>query len=171
MRVGASQELPCFIGIPVLTTTLACTVHTVNLKTLLQELQSMTDWIHFGVFLGVAIRDLMGIRAGHASLLERKSEMLRVWMEGSTEPSTWSGVVQALLDIGMQSLATDIAMKYSKLNCYKYEYRTYFACPFVGLATHTCLCIATFRKVPVRGPTVKFDFCCCQVWPYLLLLL
>ncbi len=81
----------------------------------MQELRCVNDWVHLGVFLEVTAADLMSIRHGHASLLERKSEMLRVCMERAKGPPTWGEVVHALLAIGMRSLATEIAMKHGKM--------------------------------------------------------
>ncbi len=90
----------------------------VSLKALVQDLKDVMDWAHMGVFLEVAPAELAVIRSGHASLLERKAEMLRVWLERAREVPTWSQIVHALLAIGMRTLATDIAMKYGEWNCW-----------------------------------------------------
>ena len=80
------------------------------MKDLLSELQEVTDWFKFGVCVGVQECKLNEIRQDYEDTEECKREMLIIWKK--KEVATWSKVIRALAEIGMDRLALAIASKY-----------------------------------------------------------
>ena len=78
---------------------------------LMNELQKVIDWFPFGLNLGIKIENLKTIEANYSTLQRRRIEMLNEWKEQVITP-TWSAVVQALMGIGMRSLASELAHKH-----------------------------------------------------------
>ena len=82
-----------------------------DLVDLVSELQDVSDWIPFGVWLGIRSPKLEAIRRNCQTIEECRIEMLNTWLIMVRTP-TWSAVVQALEKIGMPRLADEIAHKY-----------------------------------------------------------
>ena len=78
------------------------------------ELQDVSDWITFGLHLGVRKPRLDAIKQDCKTVDECRREMLDVWQKTFTP--TWSAVVQALVGIGMRRLAFGLAQKLGRLN-------------------------------------------------------
>ena len=80
----------------------------------MSELQDVIDWIPFGLCLGIKMSRLEAIRVDYPTLGERRTQMLNEWQKNVTP--TWSAVVQALVEIGMRRLASELAQKHGWLN-------------------------------------------------------
>lgn len=90
-----------------------------TLLKLCMELQDVFDWYGLGLHLGIHPRDLENIKHNKLhSPLEFRREMLSVWMKKLPEPS-WSRVVKALMEMGMERLASNIARKHGKTDLLK----------------------------------------------------
>ena len=76
----------------------------------MSELQDVSDWISFGLCLGIKMPRLEAIRVDYPTLVERRTQMLNEWQKKVTP--TWSAVVQALMGIGMRRLASELAQKH-----------------------------------------------------------
>ena len=75
------------------------------------ELHEVIDWISLGLHLGIKLTELKIIEANHPNDLKRRRiEMFEVWQNNVTP--TWSAVVQALVEIGMRRLASELAQKH-----------------------------------------------------------
>ena len=88
----------------------------VTLAQLDLELHEVHEWFVLGVHLGIPPAQLHCIRHNFTlcTPLECRVEMLSAWMKLLPGPS-WSRVVQALMTIGRESLAHEIALKYGKI--------------------------------------------------------
>lgn len=84
---------------------------TLNLKNLTNELQSVVDWHTLGVNLNLKSHELSGIEEEHSKPTRRKSEMLSLWLQNTTNPS-WEIIVQALRLMEAHSVADRIQRKY-----------------------------------------------------------
>ena len=84
------------------------------------ELQDVSDWYGLGLHLDIPPRELDNIKRNNTlhTPLEFRREMLSIWMKKLPEPS-WSRVVKALVEMGMESLATNIALKTGKTGLLK----------------------------------------------------
>lgn len=91
-----------------------------TLLELCMELQDISDWYGLGLHLGIQQRDLENIQHNDKlhSPLEFRREMLSVWMKKLPEPS-WSRVVKALVEMGMERVASNIARKHGKTDLLK----------------------------------------------------
>ena len=85
-----------------------------DLPDLVSELQDVNDWVTFGLYLGIKMPKLEAIKADCATLGEHRTQMLNEWQKKVTP--TWSAVVQALDEIGMGRLASELAQKHGWLN-------------------------------------------------------
>ena len=85
-----------------------------ELTHLVSELCNVNDWILFGLYLGITLPELKTIEANYSTLQRRRIEMFEVWQNKATP--TWSAVVQALDEIGMRCLASELAQKHGLLN-------------------------------------------------------
>ena len=74
------------------------------------ELHDVVDWISLGLRLGIKFPRLETIKADCLTLVERRIQMFNEWQKKVTP--TWSAVVQALDDIGMRRLASELAEKH-----------------------------------------------------------
>ena len=86
-----TPDIPCPEGLQ---------LEGVAMKDLLSELQELTDWFKFGVEVGVQESKLKEIRQDYEDTEECKSEMLLIWM--NKEVVTWTKVIRALVEIGME---------------------------------------------------------------------
>jgi len=73
----------------------------------------VTDWISFGVYLGLSLPTLKQIQKEQQKIERCQREMLLTWWKEQT--CTWLKVIQALVNIKRVHLAVKIASKYSKL--------------------------------------------------------
>ena len=75
------------------------------------ELYEVTDWIPLGLQLRIKLPELKIIEKNHPNDLKRcRIEMYEEWQKKVTP--TWSAVVQALDEIGMRRLASELAQKH-----------------------------------------------------------
>ena len=81
-----------------------------TLQQAVEELDSVVDWFHFGIYLGVPTSVLNNIRADHQNANMCKTQVLMEWMK--MQEGSWSHIVQALIGIKMKTLAMEIAEKY-----------------------------------------------------------
>ena len=86
----------------------------IELVDLVRELQDVSDWITFGLYLGVKMPKLNVIKLDCQTVDDCRREMLDVWQKTFTP--TWSAVVQALIGVGMRRLALEIAQKHGRLD-------------------------------------------------------
>ena len=87
----------------------------ITLKSLVIELEDVTDWFHLGVYLEVSTTTLINIKYKYCYSNDNeasKTAMFIAWMN-EVKP-TWSAVVRALVGIRMKPLARKLAMKYGK---------------------------------------------------------
>ena len=83
-----------------------------NVKTLSQELKSVTDWHQLGIKLGLQHAKLCQIEKEHPRDIERcKVEVVVVWLQ-STPGASWRHIVTALTEMGDLSTARIIERKY-----------------------------------------------------------
>ena len=75
----------------------------------MRELQDVTDWVPFGLSLGIQMPKLDEIKVDCPTLADRRIQLLNVWQKKVTP--TWSAVVKALMGIGMTRLASELAQK------------------------------------------------------------
>ena len=98
-------------------TNFCLTCHTGDIrsaKELLDELQEVTDWMPFGLYLGLTVPTLKQIQKDQQTTDRCRREMLLTW--GKEQTPTWLKVIQALVKIRMFHLAVKIASKYGKLS-------------------------------------------------------
>ena len=86
-----------------------------TLKLLVLELHEVSDWFGLGLHLDIPPAELHSIKHNTTlhSTQEFRMEMFSVWMRKQPEPS-WPRVVKALMEVGRESLAQKIALKYGK---------------------------------------------------------
>ena len=85
-----------------------------ELADLVSELQDVTDWKPFGLYLGIKMTRLEAIKVDCSTLADRRIQLLNMWQKQVTP--TWSTVVQALMGIGMRRLASELAQKHGWLD-------------------------------------------------------
>ena len=87
-----------------------------SFTTVLRELSPKVsaDWKHVGLFLGLGLGRLNIIKADNPSDCQKCfSEMIKVWLEQQVDPPpSWSAMVEALDDLGQNSLAQNLRDKY-----------------------------------------------------------
>ena len=81
-----------------------------TLERIVEELESVVDWFHFGLYLRVPDYALNRIGADYKDTNRCKTQVLMEWM--NMQKGSWSHIVQALIGIKMKTLATEIAEKY-----------------------------------------------------------
>ena len=81
-----------------------------TLRGLVEELASVVDWFHLGVYLDVPHSELMKIKYDYPNVDQRKTQALSVWM--NMKEVSWSDIVRALVGIRRKALAEHIAAKY-----------------------------------------------------------
>ena len=81
-----------------------------DLRDLLNELSTVTEWHLLGIYLGVDLTTLSGIEADYQKAKERLTHTVIQWWRNVIP--TWSAVVKALVGIGSENLASQIAEKH-----------------------------------------------------------
>ena len=81
-----------------------------ELPELVNELQDVSDWIPFGLYLGIKMPKLESVKVDCQTIAECRIQMLSEWQKNVTP--TWSAVVQVLLAIQMRHLASHLAQKH-----------------------------------------------------------
>ena len=81
-----------------------------GLRDLFNELSTVSQWYLLGIFLGLHPSTLDLINADYKTARECCMQMLIEWQNRVTP--TWSAVVMALVGIGRERLASDLAAKY-----------------------------------------------------------
>ena len=81
-----------------------------DLRDLLNELSTVTQWYPFGIYLGVDLTTLSGIEADYHKAKERLTRTVVQWWRNVIP--TWSAVVKALVGIGRGKLASQVAAKH-----------------------------------------------------------
>ena len=91
------------------------TLGEVTVKLLDLELQEVSDWFGLGLHLDFSPPELHNIKHNITlcSPQEFSTEMFSVWIKKRPEP-TWPRAVKALMEIGRETLAHKIALKYGK---------------------------------------------------------
>ena len=83
-----------------------------TLQRLVEELDSVVDWFHFGLCLGIPDFVLNKIGTDFQNSDRCKTQVLTEWMK--IQEGSWSDIVQALIGIRMKTLAMQIAEKYGR---------------------------------------------------------
>ena len=73
-------------------------------------MSTVTQWYLLGIYLGVDLTTLAAIKADHEDTKDRLTHTLIQWWNHVTP--TWSAVVKALVGIGREKLAGQLAAKY-----------------------------------------------------------
>ena len=81
-----------------------------ELRDLVNELKGVLYWIPLGLNLGLEISTLLAIERECITIEERCTHMLVAWQKQAIP--TWSAVVQALVEMGMRSSASQLAHKH-----------------------------------------------------------
>ena len=76
----------------------------------MNELTEVNNWIPLGLSLGIKISTLEAIEKDRNTIGDRRIQMLIAWQR--QEAPTWSAVVQALVNMGMRHLASQLARKH-----------------------------------------------------------
>ena len=84
-----------------------------DLRVLLNELSTVSQWYCLGIFLGLHPSRLDEIDDAYKGK-HCRTQMLIEWQKRVTP--TWSAVVKALVQIGQDCLASDLAAKYGMLD-------------------------------------------------------
>ena len=87
-----------------------------SFTTVLRELtlKVSADWEDIGLFLGLGLGRLDIIKADNPSDCQKCfREMIKVWFRQQVDPPpSWSAIVEALDDLGQNSLAQNLRDKY-----------------------------------------------------------
>ena len=86
-----------------------------DLRDLLNEMSTVTQWYLLGIYLGVDLSILATIKADHKDTKDCRTHTLIEWWNRATP--TWSAVVKALMGIGREKLASQVAEKHG-MNIY-----------------------------------------------------
>ena len=81
-----------------------------ELRDLVNELTEVNNWIPLGLSLGLKISTLEAIERERITIGDCRIQMLIAWQR--QEAPTWSAVVQALVNMGMRHLASQLARKH-----------------------------------------------------------
>ena len=76
----------------------------------MNELTEVNNWMHLGLNLGLKIPTLEAIQIDKGTTADRRTQMLIDWQKRATP--TWSAVLQALVNMGMRHLASQLARKH-----------------------------------------------------------
>ena len=82
-----------------------------DLRDLMNELTEVNNWMHLGLNLGLKLSTLEAIQTDKNTTADRRNQMLIEWQKQVTP--TWYTVVQALVNMGMRHLASQLAQKHS----------------------------------------------------------
>ena len=78
----------------------------------MSELETVDHWFSLGFYLNIPMVELERLKLTHGYRKEGVREMLQAWL--ITGEASYSTLVDALVGIGMLSLARKIAVKYGK---------------------------------------------------------
>ena len=81
-----------------------------DLRDLMNETSTVTQWYLLGIYLEVDLPTLAAIKADHEDTKDRRTNTLIQWWNRVTP--TWSAVVKALVGIGRGMLASQLAKKH-----------------------------------------------------------
>ena len=81
-----------------------------DLRDLMNELTEVNNWMHLGLNLGLKLSTLEAIQIDKNTTADRRNQMLIDWKKQVT--STWHAVVQALVNMGMRPLASQLAQNH-----------------------------------------------------------
>ena len=84
-----------------------------ELRDVLNELSTLNEWYHFGIYLGLHWSTLDAIKKDYVHTEECRMQMLIEWQKRVI--LTWTAVVKALVGIGRECLASRLAAKYGTL--------------------------------------------------------
>ena len=84
-----------------------------ELRDVLNELSTLNQWYHFGIYLGLDWSTLDAIKKDYVDTKECRVQMLIEWQKRAIP--TWSAVVKALVGIGRERLASHLATEYGML--------------------------------------------------------
>ena len=87
-----------------------------ELRDLVNELSTVTQWYLLGIYLGLHPSALDAIKKDCTNTKECLTQTLVEWQKHVTP--TWSAVVKALEGIGRERLASKLATKYGMLDLY-----------------------------------------------------
>ena len=73
-------------------------------------MSTVTQWYLFGIHLRVDLTTLSGIEADYQKAKERLTQTVIQWWKNVTP--TWSAVIKALIGIGREKLASQLAEKH-----------------------------------------------------------
>ena len=102
----------------------------------MKELRGINNWKTLGLYLGIKIEKLNAIEMERPTIDERRTMMLEEW-QNNVIP-TWSAVVQALVGMGMQRLASNLAQKHGEFSHLDLLYLV-----FLQLVTFLLICMCT----------------------------
>ena len=105
-----------------------CPGKITELRDLVNELSTVSQWYLLGIYLGLHSLTLDTINADYNKLTECRMQMLIEWQRCVIP--TWPAVVKALVGIGRERLASHLATKYGMLD----------------LALYPCSSCVTWRK-------------------------
>ena len=81
-----------------------------DLRDLMNEMSTVTQWYLLGIYLGVDLPTLETVRADYGQTKDRLTHTLVKWW--NRETPTWSAIVKALMGIQREQLASQLAAKY-----------------------------------------------------------
>ena len=76
----------------------------------MNEMSTVSQWYLLGIYLGVDLTALATVEADYQKTEDRRTRTLIQWWNHVTP--TWSAVVKALVGIGREKLAGQLAAKY-----------------------------------------------------------
>ena len=76
----------------------------------MNDLTEVNNWVHLGLNLGLKLSELQDIQTDKYTTADRRTQMLIAWQKQVTP--TWYAVVQALVNMGMRLLASQLAQKH-----------------------------------------------------------
>ena len=85
-----------------------------ELRDLVNELSTVSQWYLLGIYLGLRQSTLDAIKADNTTVSECRTQMLIQWQRCVIP--TWSAVVNGLVGIGRERLASHLATKYGMLH-------------------------------------------------------
>ena len=86
-----------------------------HLVELTNELHEVVDWLHLGLYLGIAPNELYSIEEENRGKVKRCRHAMLMWWLQHGRNLTWNFVVDALQGIRMESLARRVAARYGML--------------------------------------------------------
>ena len=126
------------------------------------ELYEVIDWIPLGLRLGIKLPELKIIKANNPNDLKMcRIEMYEEWQKKVTP--TWSAVVQALDEIGMRRLASELAQKHGWLRINEYLVLALLLVEQLFSKIAGCIFVISFNsgtpppKLPDNVPLDQFE--------------